>query len=175
MSKIDETIEELHFVVYNCDYSINSIEYLNTEDNRSVILQWDKDESECVIYCREHNQTFDDFGHPIDVSCGLDMVEMKVFMSKLEELRLMKYHVSVEVCANGKHDVAIIQDDDLANHIINHKKSAGGRGLFIDGICMNIGYLSGEQIRNWTYRLSKITLDEKTMTVSPIQMTDSRH
>ena len=164
MSKIDEELKELHFTVSMYDHKIHNMEYENTEDNRKVLLQWDDNEAECVLYCRDSELVYDNFGHPIEVSNGLDMVEMKVFLRKLEELRTTKYHVSVGVYANGQYVVNIVADEHLDSHIEYNKEYRFGRGLFVDGICVNQGYLSGEQVRNWTKRISEMEFDMSHVT-----------
>lgn len=58
-------------------------------------------------------------------------------------------HVTVGVYMNGQYEYNIVRDEDLENHIKYNKIFRFGRGLFVDGKCVNQGYLSGEQVRNW--------------------------
>ena len=68
-------------------------------------------------------------------------------------------HVTVGVYMNGVYKVNIVRDEDLEDHIQYNKKFRFGRGLFLDGKCINQGYLSGEQVRNWEKRISEMEFD----------------
>ena len=65
-------------------------------------------------------------------------------------------HVTVGVYMNGQYKYNIVRDEDLENHIKYNKIFRFGRGLFVDGKCVNQGYLSGEQVRNWERRISEM-------------------
>ena len=65
-------------------------------------------------------------------------------------------HVTVGVYMNGQYKYNIVRDEDLENHIKYNKIFRFGRGLFVDGKCVNQGYLSGEQVRNWGRRISEM-------------------
>ena len=65
-------------------------------------------------------------------------------------------HVTVGVYMNGQYKYNIVRDEDLENHIKYNKIFRFGRGLFVDGKCVNQGYLSGEQVRNWERRTSEM-------------------
>ena len=65
-------------------------------------------------------------------------------------------HVTVGVYMNGQYKYNIVRDEDLENHIKYNKIFRFGRGLFVDGKCINQGYLSGEQVRNWERRISEM-------------------
>ena len=65
-------------------------------------------------------------------------------------------HVTVGVYMNGQYKYNIVRDEDLENHIKYNKIFRFGRGLFVDGKCVNQGYLSGEQVRNWVRRISEM-------------------
>ena len=65
-------------------------------------------------------------------------------------------HVTVGVYMNGQYKYNIVRDEDLENHIKYNKIFRFGRGLFVDGKCVNQGYLSGEQVRNWEGRISEM-------------------
>lgn len=58
-------------------------------------------------------------------------------------------HITVGVYMNGQYKINIVKDEDLKDHIEYNKKFRFGRGLFVDGKCVNQGYLSGEQVINW--------------------------
>ena len=65
-------------------------------------------------------------------------------------------HVTVGVYMNGQYKYNIVRNEDLENHIKYNKIFRFGRGLFVDGKCVNQGYLSGEQVRNWERRISEM-------------------
>ena len=68
-------------------------------------------------------------------------------------------HVTVGVYMNGVYKVTFVEDEDLEDHINYNKTFRFGRGLFVDGKCVNQGYLSGEQVRNWEKRISNMEFD----------------
>ena len=68
-------------------------------------------------------------------------------------------HVTVGVYMNGQYKINIVKDKDLKDHIEYNKKFRFGRSLFVDGKCVNQGYLSGEQVRNWEKRISEMEFD----------------
>ena len=68
-------------------------------------------------------------------------------------------HVTVGAYMNGAYKVNIVEDEDLEDHINYNKTFRFGRGLFVDGKCVNQGYLSGEQVRNWEKRISNMEFD----------------
>ena len=68
-------------------------------------------------------------------------------------------HVTLGAHMNGVYKVNIVRDEDLEYHIQYNKKFRFGRGLFLDGKCINQGYLSGEQVRNWEKRISEMEFD----------------
>lgn len=68
-------------------------------------------------------------------------------------------HATVGVYMNGQYKYNIVRDEDLENHIKYNKIFRFGRGLFVDGKCVNQGYLSGEQVRNWEKRISEMEFD----------------
>lgn len=68
-------------------------------------------------------------------------------------------HVTVGVYMNGQYKYNIVRDEDLENHIKYNKIFRFGRGLFVDGKCVNQGYLSEEQVRNWEKSISEMEFD----------------
>lgn len=68
-------------------------------------------------------------------------------------------HISVGVYANGRYVVNIVKDEHLKDHIEYNKTFRFGRGLFVDGECLNQGYLSGDQVKNWKKRISEMNID----------------
>lgn len=70
-------------------------------------------------------------------------------------------HLVVSVYMNGRYKYNVVRDEDLEEHITSIKNKQGkyGNGLFVDGECIHQGYLSGEQVRNWTKRTSEMNID----------------
>ena len=165
MNTVDKTIEDLGFKVESADFSIHNITYVNKKSGRKVTIQWDNTDSECVMFCEDVNPEVDDFGHEISVSCGIDIIEAQAFIDKINELRAIKNHVTVGVYQNGVYKHNIVRDEDLLSHIEYNKTFRFGRGLFVDGVCVNQGYLSGEQVRNWTRRIREMTFDTSKPTI----------
>lgn len=75
-------------------------------------------------------------------------------------------HITVGVYMNGKYKVNVVRDEDLEDHIEYNKTFRFGRGLFVDSKCINQGYLSGEQVRNWEKRISEMEIDTSKPTIS---------
>ena len=69
-------------------------------------------------------------------------------------------HITVGVYMNGQYKINIVKDKDLKDHIEYNKKFR----LFVDGKCVNQGYLSGEQVRNWEKRISEMEFDTSKST-----------
>lgn len=74
-------------------------------------------------------------------------------------------HITVGVYMNGKYKVNVVRDEDLEDHIEYNKTFRFGRGLFVDDKCINQGYLSGEQVRNWEKRISEMEIDTSKPTI----------
>ena len=74
-------------------------------------------------------------------------------------------HYTVGVYMNGQYKVNVVRDEDLDDHIQYNKTFRFGRGLFLDGKCVHQGYLSGEQVRNWENKISKMNIDLSKPTI----------
>lgn len=74
-------------------------------------------------------------------------------------------HVTVGVYNNNEYKYNIVFDRDLENHIEYNKTFRFGRALFVDGKCVNRGYLSDEQIEEWTRRISEMKFDMSHPTI----------
>lgn len=74
-------------------------------------------------------------------------------------------HVTVGVYMNGRYKVNVVRDEDLESHIEYNTTFRFGRGFFVDGKCINQGYLSGEQVRNWEKRISEMEIDTSKPTI----------
>lgn len=74
-------------------------------------------------------------------------------------------HLSVRVYSNGKYISNIVREEDLKSHISYNTIFRFGTGLFIDGKCVHQGYLSGEQVKNWTKRISEMKINLTNNTI----------
>ena len=74
-------------------------------------------------------------------------------------------HLTVGVYMNGQYKYNVVRDEDLEDHIEYNKTFRWGRGFFVDGKCIHQGYLSGEQVRNWTKRISEMDIDMSKPTI----------
>jgi hypothetical protein len=68
-------------------------------------------------------------------------------------------HVTVGVYANGTYVVNIVTPKMLEYHVEYNKIMRFGRALFVDGECVNEGYLSPEQVNEWKQKISKMKID----------------
>lgn len=68
-------------------------------------------------------------------------------------------HVTVGVYKNNEYKYNIVLERDLENHIEYNKIFRFGRALFVDGKCVHQGYLSDEQIEDWTRKISGMRFD----------------
>lgn len=59
----------------------------------------------------------------------------------------------VRVKMNGVFKTSMIEEEDM-DSIKEEIAAKYGDGIFVDGVCVKQGYLSGEQVRNWTKRTS---------------------
>ena len=58
---------------------------------------------------------------------------------------------------NGVSKTSMIEGNDM-DSIKEEISTKYGDGIFIDGVCVKRGYLSGEQVRNWTKRTSDMLI-----------------
>jgi len=68
-------------------------------------------------------------------------------------------HVTIGVYANGDHVVNIVRPEHLEGHIEYNKVMRFGRALFVDGLCMNKGYLSKDAVESWANCISTMRID----------------
>lgn len=73
-------------------------------------------------------------------------------------------HITIGVYANGEFKVNVVSDGDLSNHIEFNKTFRPGRALFVNGECLNQGYLSNEDIDTWKSKISTMNIDNKFAT-----------
>ena len=68
-------------------------------------------------------------------------------------------HISVGVYANGNHVVNIVKDENINEHIEYNKLFRFGRALFVDGECLNTGYLNSEEVKKWKDKIKAMNID----------------
>ncbi len=78
----------------------------------------------------------------------------------------MKIHTTIGVYANGDYKSNGVNPEHLEEHIQYNKDYRPGRALFVDGVCVNQGYLSDEEVADWTEKL-KDEKYKKTKCTSP--------
>ena len=71
----------------------------------------------------------------------------------------MPNHFTVGVYNNNQYKTNVVRHEDLESHIEYNKTWRFGRALFVDGECVNKGYLSDERIAEWTEKISKMKPD----------------
>jgi len=71
----------------------------------------------------------------------------------------MKVHTTVGVYNNDSFVVNGVLETYLKDHVEYNLKYRPGRAFFVDGKCLNEGYLSKERIENWERRIKS---DPKT-------------
>lgn len=72
-------------------------------------------------------------------------------------------HVTVGVYNNDEYN--IVRDEDLERHIEYNKTFRWGRALFVDGKCVNRGYLSDDRIKEWEKKISEMKFDMSSPTI----------
>jgi len=68
-------------------------------------------------------------------------------------------HITIGVYANGDHVVNIVRPEHLQDHIEYNKVMRFGRALFVDGQCLNKGYLSKDAVESWRNSISTMNID----------------
>lgn len=71
----------------------------------------------------------------------------------------MPNHFTVGVYKNNQFKTNIVKEEHLESHIEYNKTFRFGRGLFVDGKCVNKGYLSDEQVAEWEKRIAEMKPD----------------
>jgi len=73
-------------------------------------------------------------------------------------------HVTVGVYNSEKFKVNIVRPEHLEGHIEYNKVMRFGRALFVDGVCVNKGYLSDELITTWTKKIAEMQFNKSKST-----------
>lgn len=71
-------------------------------------------------------------------------------------------HISVGVYANGNHVINIVREEHISDHIDYNIHMRPGRALFIDGECINKGYLKDESVDKWKEKIKEMNIDSST-------------
>lgn len=71
----------------------------------------------------------------------------------------MANHFTVGVYRNNSYKTNIVREEHLKSHIDYNLQFRPGRALFVDGRCINAGYLSAEQIAEWTAKIAEMKPD----------------
>lgn len=74
-----------------------------------------------------------------------------------------KIHTTVGVYRSNDFKTNGVAPEHLEDHIEYNLKMRPGRALFVDGVCKNQGYLSDEQLADWTERVKVIKVDHCTV------------
>jgi hypothetical protein len=74
----------------------------------------------------------------------------------------MKLHVTVGVYPNGGFKTNAVDPEHLESHIEYNLAARPGRGFFVDGECLNNGYLDPEQIIEWKQKIAALDLKPTT-------------
>lgn len=70
-------------------------------------------------------------------------------------------HLTVGVYKNGDYKTNGVDTKDLENHIEYNKTLRFGRALFVDGECVNAGYLNVEEVAEWTAKIKEFPIPKQ--------------
>lgn len=87
MTDIDKQIESIGYKIQDINLKNGYIIYENKELDYEVTIQWDDNDQDCLIYSNTISQQKDWHGNLYKEPIGLTISEIKIFMSKIEELR----------------------------------------------------------------------------------------
>ena len=90
MTDIDKQIESIGYKIQDINLKNGYIIYENKELDCEVTIQWNNDDQDCLIYSNTMSQQKDWYGNLYKEPIGLTISEIKIFMSKIEELRLIE-------------------------------------------------------------------------------------
>ena len=90
MTYIDKQIESIGYKIQDINLKNGYIIYENKELDCEVTIQWNNDDQDCLIYSNTMSQQKDWYGNLYKEPIGLTISEIKIFMSKIEELRLIE-------------------------------------------------------------------------------------
>lgn len=84
----------------------------------------------------------------------------------IDVAQIIQIHTTCGVYANGDMVLNGVREENLEQHIEFNKTARPGRGLFVDGLCVNTGYLTEEQVIHFT-KLLKETRFKRTKDTQP--------
>lgn len=90
MTYTDKQIESIGYKIQDINLKNGYIIYENKELDCEVTIQWNNDDQDCLIYSNTISQQKDWYGNLYKEPIGLTISEIKIFMSKIEELRLIE-------------------------------------------------------------------------------------
>jgi hypothetical protein len=70
----------------------------------------------------------------------------------------MKLHSTVGVYPNGDFKTNAVDPEHLKDHIEYNLSYRPGRAFFVDGECLNEGYLTSEEIIEWKQKIAVLDL-----------------
>lgn len=73
-------------------------------------------------------------------------------------------HVTIGVYASNSYKVNVVAPEHLENHIEYNKAMRPGRALFVDGKCVNKGYLSDERVSEWEQKIPTMEINKSKIT-----------
>lgn len=65
-------------------------------------------------------------------------------------------HSTIGVYANGSFKTNGVLAEDLSDHVQYNLKMCPGRAFFVDGICLNRGYLSEDEASQWVVKIAEM-------------------
>lgn len=69
----------------------------------------------------------------------------------------MAKRMVVHVKMNGVFNISLVEAEDM-DSIKKEIATKYGDGIFVNGVCVKQGYLSGDQVRNWTRRTNEMLI-----------------
>lgn len=66
-------------------------------------------------------------------------------------------HITIGIYKNGDYKINVVKEEHLEYHIDYNKTMRFGRALFVDGECLNQGYLDNDEVSEWTEKVKDIS------------------
>jgi hypothetical protein len=77
-------------------------------------------------------------------------------------------NVTVGVYASGNFKTNIVKPEHLEHHLRYNKELRPGRALFLNGTCVQQGYLSDEEVKVWEEKIEGMTFN-RSVSSQPYQ------
>lgn len=81
------------------------------------------------------------------------VIELENREARKEDKYSQILHTTVGVYKNQSHKINGVLNCNLTTHIRYNLDFRYGRALFVDGTCVNRGYLSDEEVATWTEKI----------------------